>query len=113
MEQLSHRFQSWIDEPTSPHVHGEGLFFLWLSVVAWPVTRQSAGDQMDLRRPLAAAALAGKALHMARRRGRGCGSLFPDPFGPCGRDWHADRGLRPQGRRRELAPLIERPSEQQ
>jgi len=50
MEQLSHRFQSWIDESTSPHVHGEGLFFLWLSVVAWPVTRQSAGDQMDLRR---------------------------------------------------------------
>src|SRR5262249_38705395 len=47
---------------------------------------------------LAAAALAGKALHMARRSGRGCGSLFPDPFGSCGRDWHADRGLRPQGR---------------
>src|SRR5262245_43154958 len=35
---------------------------------------------------------------MARRSGRGCGSLFPDPFRPRGRDWHADRGLRPQDR---------------
>src|SRR5262249_38352589 len=45
---------------------------------------------------LADAALAGGALHMARRSGRGCRSIFPYPFRPLGRNRHPDRGLRPQ-----------------
>ena len=42
---------------------------------------------------LAHAALAGAALHLARRQRRGRHHLLPDPLRPRGRDRHADRGV--------------------
>ena len=53
-----------------------------------PVAPRAATDLS-----LADAALAGEALHLARRQRRGCHHLLPDPIRSRGRDRHPDRRL--------------------